>query len=423
MSANRNGAGGHRDAAMTRGQAAQARSRADQAREAEQRRGEQAGDAEAVRPPALGTPASPGPWDRAQEGADVALHERDWGDARWSFLYGPDTDYASAAESDVEALRAAARDARTGDPPKIVQGQMMKPPVWTWEIPLYFWFGGMASGSSFVALACDLVGDERAARVARLVAAGAICPCPPLLIADLGRPERFYNMLRIFKPRSPMSMGAWALAAFSGSAFGAAGADLLGRRRTAQALGGLAATVGSYFGSYTGILLATTAVPVWSRSRTFLGPIFVATATATGAAAVRTALSAVDTPEAEPTRQALGRIATGAMTVELVLSEVNERRLGRLALALHEGTPGRLFTAAKWLARTGIAARVGRRRLPSWSEHVGDAAHLTAALCFRYAWVEAGKHSARDDEAVARTARARATAAEPDAELTVVEDR
>ena len=72
----------------------------------------------------------------------------------------------------------------------------MKAPVWTWEVPLYFWFGGLAAGSSFVALACDLAGDRRSARWARLVALGAVAPCAPLLIADLGRPLRFLNMLR-----------------------------------------------------------------------------------------------------------------------------------------------------------------------------------------------------------------------------------
>ena len=78
----------------------------------------------------------------------------------------------------------------------MVNGPMIKAPVWTWEVPLYFWFGGMASGSSFVALACDLAGDHRSAARARKVALGALVPCPPLLIADLGRPARFVNMLR-----------------------------------------------------------------------------------------------------------------------------------------------------------------------------------------------------------------------------------
>src|SRR3712207_7312595 len=84
-------------------------------------------------------------------------------------------------------------------------------------------------------------------------------PSPPLLIMDLGRPERFVNMLRIFKPRSPMSMGAWCLSVFGGLGTAAIGADLLGREREARLLGGANAVVGGYLGSYTGVLLASTA--------------------------------------------------------------------------------------------------------------------------------------------------------------------
>src|SRR3712207_3928197 len=202
----------------------------------------------------------------------------------------------------------------------------MHGPVWTWEVPIYFWLGGMAAGASFVALACDLAGDEDAARVARKVALGAVIPSPPLLIMDLGRPLRFLNMLRVFKPRSPMSMGVWCLVAFSNLGAGAVAADVVGRRRVARALGAVNAVVGGYLGSYTGVLLAATAVPVWARSRLLLGPIFVATATATGASACRLALAATGLPEGHPTRGALGVVERGAMSAELLLSLV---KIGR----------------------------------------------------------------------------------------------
>ena len=113
----------------------------------------------------------PGPCRRAVEGAAVALHRPRWGDARWSYLFGADTDYARRARRR-GTVEAAARRARAGPPPDRVQGPMMKAPVWTWEVPLYFWFGGIASGAAFVALACDLAGDHRSARTARLVALG-----------------------------------------------------------------------------------------------------------------------------------------------------------------------------------------------------------------------------------------------------------
>ena len=163
-------------------------------------------------------------------------------------------------------------------------------------------------------------------------------------------------MLRIFKPRSPMSMGAWCLMGFSTVAGAAVAADLAGREKPARALGGLTALLGTYLGSYTGALLASTAVPVWGRSRLFLGPIFVCTATATGAAANRLVLVATGMPVGHPTRNALGTIETVAMAGELALSTINEKRLGRLAQSLEVGRPGQLFQAAKWMVRGGLGA-------------------------------------------------------------------
>jgi len=373
--------------------------------------------------PATGHGGGPASWRRAVDGAKVALHRRRFEDARWSFLYGGDTRYASA-DADPEAVAAAAREQRGGDPPELVQGPMMKAPVWTWEVPLYFWFGGMAAGASFVALACDVAGDEQSARVARKVAVAALLPSPPLLIKDLGRPERFYNMLRIFKPRSPMSMGAWCLSAFGGLGTAAVGADLLGRRREAKALGAANAVVGGYLGSYTGVLLAATAVPVWARARLTLGPIFVATATLTGASTTRLVLVATgDLPVGHPTRNALGRVERGAMIAELLLSEATAWHLGDLGRVLHHGEGGKWFSRASWLARAGIALRLARGRGGPVVHHVASGCYLAAALCFRYAWVKAGTASAGDDEAVARMARARGTRREPHAEVQVTHHR
>jgi formate-dependent nitrite reductase membrane component NrfD len=347
--------------------------------------------------PAIGKPASPAFGERAQRG--VPHHRDDWGDARWSYLFKDDTDYATGppAEGEMPPLDEVARG-------------MMKPPVWTWEVPLYFWTGGIASGASFVALACDLAGDHRSARIARLVSLGALAPSPPLLVLDLGRPERFLNMLRIVKTRSPMSMGAWALTLFGNLAAGAVAADFLRRPRLARGLGGANAVVGGYLGSYTGVLLAATAVPLWARSRVFLGPIFVATATATGAAATRLVLVAAGVESGHPTRVALRHVQAGAMTAELILSVVNERRLGPLAAPLHHS---RKMKAAKWLVHAGLAlqflrARTGR----SEAGHAASVLYLAAGLLFRYAWVGAGRASAGDDGAVASMARGSASVAE-----------
>jgi formate-dependent nitrite reductase membrane component NrfD len=356
--------------------------------------------------PAVGTPGEPASWRPADEREHVALAGRSWADAGWSFLYGRDTEYGEADAGDGE-VAAANRRMRGESMPEDPRGPFIKPPVWGWEIPLYFWVGGIASGSAFVALAADLAGDEWSASVARKLALGAVAPAPLLLMGDLGRPGRFLNMLRIFKPRSPMSTGAWCLAAFSVAGAGAVGLDLLGRRSAATAAGAAAAALGGYLGSYGGVLLASTAVPVWGGSRVFLGPIFVSTATATGAAATRLALVATGRrPVGHPTQVALGRLEAAAMLTELVLSAANERRLGRAGKVLTKGRAGRVFRAAEALAATGVALNLlGPRRTTTLGQHVASCLYLAAGLAFRFAWMEAGSASARDDEAVAVLAR------------------
>jgi formate-dependent nitrite reductase membrane component NrfD len=295
---------------------------------------------------------------------------------------------------------------RGGPAPAEVHGPFIKPPVWTWEVPLYFWLGGVASGASFVALACDLAGDADSAVVSRRVALGAVAPAPLLLIADLGRPERFLNMLRIFKPRSPMNLGAWCLMAFSGTGAGGVAADLLGRRRVAQVLGGATALLGGYLGSYTGVLLASTAVPLWARSRLFLGPIFVTTATATGAAAARLVLVAGGLEAGHPTRRALGAVETAAIATELGLSAINERRVGEAGEALNTGTAGWMLRGAKAAVTLGLALRFAtRHRNGRLYGDIASGLYLGGGLLFRYAWVYAGHGSARDDRVVAELAR------------------
>jgi formate-dependent nitrite reductase membrane component NrfD len=358
--------------------------------------------------PAVGTRGDPGSWIPAEPGAEVALARPGFRDAGWSFLYkARDTSYARAQPAPGE-VATTNRRMRQAAPPEL-RGPFIKAPVWTWEVPLYLWVGGIAAGSSFIGLACDAAGDRRSAAVARKVALGAVAPAPLLLIGDLGRPERFLNMLRIFKPRSPMSMGAWCLVAFSGSASLAVGADLAKKPRAARALGAVTALLGGYLGSYTGVLLACTAVPVWARSRMVLGPIFVATATATGAAATRLTLVACGLPRDHPTRTGVETLEAAAMLAELSLSHLTERRLGDTAEVLRRGRAGLLFRAAKSLAVFGLSMRVAGRRAGPRAHDVASVAYLAAGLAFRYAWVDAGKASAHDDAAAAAMGRDRPT--------------
>jgi formate-dependent nitrite reductase membrane component NrfD len=361
--------------------------------------------------PAVGRRGEPGGWERAIAGARVGGFRRRFEDAAWAFLYDDAASrYAARAGDSDGEVAAAARVMRGGDEvPVPVRGPVIRPNVWTWEVPVYFWFGGMAAGASFVAVACEAAGDGRSARVARVVAVGAAGCGGPLLIADLGRPERFLHMFRIFKTRSPMSMGAWCLLAFSNTGGGAVLADLLGHRRAARALSAATAAFGVYLGSYTGILLASTAVPAWNRSRRFLPPIFVCTATASGAAATRLALAATGNGRrGHPTRGALAALEAAAMSAELALSALNDRGLGIAGRALESGRPGRLLKTARGLVAAGLAARLAAAvtgRGGAAADHVPSALFLTAALLYRLGWVAAGRPSALDHEAVAVLAR------------------
>jgi formate-dependent nitrite reductase membrane component NrfD len=350
--------------------------------------------------PALGARGGPASWSAAKAGAPVPLARPNFGDAQWSFLYkARDTDYADAQPAPGEVAEANRR--MRGAPVSEIHGPFIHAPVWGWEVASYFWLGGMASGSAFVALACDVAGDHRSAAIARKVSLGAVASAPVLLIADLGRPERFLNMMRIFKPRSPMNMGAWCLVAFSGTGALAVGCDLIGRAKAARGLGALTAFFGSYLGSYTGVLLACTAVPVWARSRTILGPAFVATATATGAAATRLVLVACGLPRGHPTRRALGTIETASMVTELSISALGERRLGDAAEALRRGRAGNYFRTAKSLVALGLSLRLVARRTGAREHELASVVYLAAGLAFRFAWVYAGRASATDDAVVA----------------------
>jgi DMSO reductase anchor subunit len=267
---------------------------------------------------------------------------------------------------------------------------ILKEPVWKPEIPWYFFTGGIGGASSSLALAARLAGNERLARNAELVAFGAMTVSPLLLIKDLGRPERFLNMLRVFKPTSPMSVGSWLLAV-QGTTTGIAGlCRIFGvfspLRRMAENVAGLA---GLPLATYTGALIADTAVPVWHEARRELPFVFAGGAAATAGAAV----GAVTEPEAAgPAR----RLALIGAVLELGAVLAMERRLGPLvAEPYRDGPSGRYAKLSKSLTASGAAvlALAGRRRAGAIA---GGALLLAGGACERWAVFKAGLASARD---------------------------
>jgi len=132
---------------------------------------------------------------------------------------------------------------------------IIKPPVWKREIAWYLFTGGLAGGSSVLALAARLSGNARLARSATVLAAGGLTVSPALLVKDLGRPERFLNMFRVFKRSSPMNVGSWILSVAGTAAGVAAACEVTGRaprtRTVAQVAAGL---LGPPVATYTGVL-------------------------------------------------------------------------------------------------------------------------------------------------------------------------
>lgn len=168
---------------------------------------------------------------------------------------------------------------------------MPKAPGWEMLIVLYFFFGGIAGGAYFTAAVADNFGGSRDGKVARvgyLLSLPLVVLCGVLLIADLGVPLRFLNMLRSFKFWDPMSIGAWALGVFGLFSFVSSVLSFSSSEQSI-ALRRKVGLVGIFFGfflaSYTGVLLSATALPFWSDAR-LMGALFLASGASTGMAAM-----------------------------------------------------------------------------------------------------------------------------------------
>ena len=284
---------------------------------------------------------------------------------------------------------------------------VIKEPAWTIEVPWYFFVGGMAGAAAPLAVAARMAGNERLASSAVTVAAAGVAVGTPLLVSDLGRPERFHHMLRVFKPTSPMSMGSWVLAGLGPSAVNAAVTEWFGifprLGRVAEVVSGL---LGPALSTYTAVLVANTAVPVWHEAGRELPLVFAGSAMASAGAATALLTPAAD---AGPAR----RLAVTGAVVELAAGQVMEHRLGELAEPYHQGVAGRYARLAKGCTAAGAAAigLAGRRRRPL--AMAGAGLLLAGSALERLAVYKAGFQSARDPKYVVKPQRARIGAANP----------
>jgi hypothetical protein len=265
---------------------------------------------------------------------------------------------------------------------------VIKEPVWTWEVPLYFYTGGLGGASAALAFGAELTGNERLARRAWAVALAGVGASPVLLTSDLGRPMRFVYMLRVFKVTSPMNVGSWLLTA-AGAATGAAALD-----SWTGALGPvgrisrpLAAVLGMPLSTYTAALIANTAVPAWHEVRHELPFVFGASALASAGAG---ATIAAPHRDSRPARV----LAAAGAAAELALLEFMERRAGDLGDAYKSGRAGTLGMLGKALSGTGAALIATRGRRSPAAARAGAALVSAGALAMRWSVFKAGQQSA-----------------------------
>jgi formate-dependent nitrite reductase membrane component NrfD len=267
---------------------------------------------------------------------------------------------------------------------------IVKEPVWQPEIPWYLFTGGVGGGCSVLHGLARVAGNEPLARSSLFVGAAADIASPALLVSDLGRPERFLNMLRVFKVTSPMSVGSWILFVSAGSANTAAALELLGvLKPVKRAAEVVSFASGPPLATYTGTLLANTAIPAWSEARRELPWLFGASAAASGAAA---ALLFTPPRSAGPARRA----AVAAVAAELGLMELMTRRLGLVGEVYHRGEAGRYARISKACAAAGAALLAARGKRSRAAAVTGGALVLAGEIALRWSVFRAGFQSARD---------------------------
>jgi formate-dependent nitrite reductase membrane component NrfD len=293
-------------------------------------------------------------------------------------------------------------------------------PHWKWLIIGYFYFGGMSGGSAVIAAVSRLFGGTSGAQLARIatyVSFLSLVPCPVLLILDLGRPSRFWHMLRAFRPSSPMSIGTWGLTAFGVISTLTTGLQFLddrsscrghrsgsARRVAGEALALLGALSGFFVAGYTGVLLAATAVPLWSKRPALLGPLFLSSAMTSGAAVISAVASALEREESDVAAQ-LRALETLSTVAEESLLVIWIMALGSTAKPIVEGRLGGIVRhgavgvgMALPLAVSALVPHLPRRvRRPATL--VSAALTLAGVFAVRYAIVMGGRQSAGDPQA------------------------
>ncbi len=275
---------------------------------------------------------------------------------------------------------------------------LLKEPTWIWTIPVYFFVGGAAGAAAVIAeVARWTRGNTSLVRDARRLAAAGGALSPVLLIADLGRPERFLSMLRVVKPQSPMSVGVWVLVGFNAAADAGVVMRYLGRRQehrvlrgtlkaAGEAADGVAATLGGIVSTYTGVLIGVTTIPVWARNVRLLPLHF-------GMSGLASASCLLELLHDDPALHRIGVVAASAETAVGALLELDRHPAQE---PVKHGASGRLTRLGGLLsgpAALAIRAFAGGNRD---GRRAAALVSLAGSLITRFAWMAAGRQAARE---------------------------
>lgn len=298
-----------------------------------------------------------------------------------------------------DAFAGASSPGGFREAPTYFEKPMLKRPHWGWNVVTYLFLGGMMGGSAIIAAITDpqkSVAERRLLRTANVTSLVLAAVCPLVLISHLGRPERFLNMLRIVKFKSPMSLGVWGLVLFSGIAGVSVIAEIPG-------LALLQAVLGGFIGSYTGVLISATAIPLWAKGKQHIPAISVTSGLAS-ACALQSLLLPKD---AEKALHKLERLELAASSIELLLLLDFERHAGPYGTPMFKGARGRKFKAltlglglAFPMSLNAFRAIVpARGRAARIATFLTSAAVLFGGYILRETFIEAGKASADDPHA------------------------
>ncbi|HEV3235631.1 MAG TPA: NrfD/PsrC family molybdoenzyme membrane anchor subunit [Gemmataceae bacterium] len=295
-------------------------------------------------------------------------------------------------------------------------------PEWGWWIIFYFFLGGIAAGSYFMATLIELLGsdeDRELPRIGYWVAFPLIAVCGLLLIADLHVPSRFWHMLvksevvdeavamgwpgsakgwsliwhaPLVKVWSPMSLGSWALTGFGLCSFLSFLGSLKSDTKFTQFMrrgwfGRTLQVVGCFFGllvaAYTGSLLTATNQPIWSDS-VWIASLFL-TSAASSSIALMLLIAHWRKMGTKESLERLERADLWALTLEVLIFTVFFASLGGLLLPMLNTIHGKVVLATLLLGvllPLAVHLRIGGAR--RWSMPLAAWCALIGGFFFRY---------------------------------------